>query len=60
MALYVSAFPSLPTLLTKEWLDWKKQHDIVNRIDRKGMREHFDSGIVGMALQLNEVIFLRL
>lgn len=58
MALYVSAFPRLPTLLTKEWLDWKKQHDIVNRIDRKGMREHFDIRIVGMALQLNEVISL--
>ena len=58
IALIVSTFPSLPTLLTNEWLDWKKQHDIVNNIDRKGNREHFNSGIVGMALQLNWVIFL--
>lgn len=53
LKLGVFGFPILPVLLTNEWLDWKKQQDIISRIKRKG---HFaSSGIAGMVLHLSEI-----
>jgi hypothetical protein len=48
--------PNLLTLLTNEWLEPKKQQNMVNVTKRNELRESLLRGMIAIALQMKDVL----
>ena len=55
--LILLRFPYLLTLLTKEWLVWKKQLTMVSTIERNTTRVHLPGIAVAKDLFITELLF---